>query len=80
MQKPGERIDADPDTAGLWPTVHHSAMGEVRVDGIPAKFSRTPWRIARGGPCLGEHNHEVFARLLGLTAAEVDQLHAEGVV
>ena len=80
VQRPGERVDHDPDTQGLWPTVTHSAMGEVRVDGIPARFSATPWRIERGGPCLGEHNEEVYGRLLGLSPAQVAELRAEGVI
>ncbi|HZZ34438.1 MAG TPA: CoA transferase [Caulobacteraceae bacterium] len=80
VQKPEERVDHDPDTAGLWSTVTHSEIGEVRVDGIPARFSRTPWRIERGAPCLGEHNEEVFGRLLGLSAEEVGQLRAERVI
>ena len=80
VQKPGERIDRDPDTEGLWPTVTHSAMGEVRVDGVPALFSRTPWRIERGAPCLGEHNEAVFGRLLGLSPEEVAELRVEGVI
>ena len=55
-------------------------MGELRVDGIPARFSKTPWRIERPGPCLGEHNEEVFERLLGLSSADVAKLRAEKVV
>ncbi len=80
VQKPAERIDADPDTDGLWPTVTHSAMGQVRVDGLPVRFSKTPWRIERGAPCLGEHNEAVFGRLLGLAPAEVAALREEGVI
>jgi crotonobetainyl-CoA:carnitine CoA-transferase CaiB-like acyl-CoA transferase len=80
VQTPGERVDADPDTEGLWPTVTHTAMGEVRVDGLPARFSKTPWRMTRGAPCLGEHNEAVFGRLLGLSPAEVAELAAEGVI
>jgi crotonobetainyl-CoA:carnitine CoA-transferase CaiB-like acyl-CoA transferase len=80
VQKPQERIEQDPDTVGLWPTVTHTEMGEVRVDGIPARFSRTPWRIERGAPCLGEHNQAVFGRLLGLSPDEVAQLREEGVI
>jgi benzylsuccinate CoA-transferase BbsF subunit len=80
VQTPGERVDHDPDTEGLWPRVTHSAMGEVRVDGLPARFSRTPWRIERGAPCLGEHNEAVFGRLLGLTPGEVSALREEGVI
>jgi crotonobetainyl-CoA:carnitine CoA-transferase CaiB-like acyl-CoA transferase len=80
VQKPEERVERDPDTKGLWPLVTHTEMGDVRVDGIPARFSKTPWRIERPGPCLGEHNEEVFERLLGLSVADVAQLRAEKVV
>jgi benzylsuccinate CoA-transferase BbsF subunit len=80
VQTPGERVDHDPDTEGLWPTVTHTAMGEVRVDGLPAQFSGTPWAMASGAPCLGEHNEAVFGRLLGLSASEVADLQAEGVI
>ena len=55
-------------------------MGDVRVDGIPLHFSETDWVIERGGPCLGEHNHQVFSELLGLDDAEIEQLAADGVV
>ena len=82
VQKPGERIDQDPDSAGfgLWPTVHHSKMGDVRVDGLPVHLSRTDWQMERGGPCLGEHTEEVLGDLLGLSAGEVGELREQGVV
>jgi benzylsuccinate CoA-transferase BbsF subunit len=80
VQKPRERVDQDPDTADLWPMARHGEMGEVRVDGIPARFSATPWRIERGAPCLGEHNEEVFGRLLGIPPDEVAQLRRERVI
>ena len=80
VQKPGERVDHDPDTEGLWPTVTHTAIGEVRVDGLPVRMSRTPWRIERGAPCLGEHNEAVFGRLLGLSTDDVAQLRTEGAI
>lgn len=82
VQRPAERIDHDPGTAGfgLWPTVTHSKMGEVRVDGQPVHLSRTDWHSERGAPCLGEHTGQVLGELLGLSAAEVDQLRADGVI
>lgn len=82
VQRPGERIDQDPDTAAwhLWPTVFHSQMGTVRVDGLPVRFSRTDWEITRAGPCLGEDNEYVLKSILGLSAAEVDELRAGGVL
>ena len=80
VQKPDERIDRDPDTVRLWPEVTHTQMGEVRVEGIPAQFSKTPWRIARGAPCLGEHNEEILERLLGLSGDDVARLRAGKIV
>jgi benzylsuccinate CoA-transferase BbsF subunit len=80
VQKPEERVDHDPDTEGLWPTISHTAMGQVRVDGLPVRMSATPWRLKRGAPCLGEHNEEVFGRLLGLSADDVARLREEGAI
>jgi crotonobetainyl-CoA:carnitine CoA-transferase CaiB-like acyl-CoA transferase len=42
-------------------------------------FSRTPGRILRSGPGLGEHNQEVFASL-GLDASELEELQRRQVV
>jgi benzylsuccinate CoA-transferase BbsF subunit len=82
VQKPAERIDADANTAawGLWPTVTHREMGEVRVDGEPVHLSETDWVIARGSPTLGEHNEQVFGELLGLSSSAIDELRADGVI
>ncbi len=82
VQRPEERIDRDPTTErwGLWPTVKHSAMGSVRVDGLPVHLSETDWEIARGAPCLGEHNARVYGELLGLDEAEIESLREQGVI
>lgn len=80
VQKPNERVDHDADTASLWPEVKHSVIGKVRVEGLPVTMSRTPWRIERGAPCLGEHNEPVFGRLLGLSQTELAELRAGGVI
>ncbi len=82
VQRPQERIDADPSTSewGLWPTVSHREMGPVRVDGLPVHFSKTGWRVERGAPCLGEHNKVVFGDLLGHSKDELDRFAEEGVL
>ncbi len=79
---PEDRIEHDPGTSawGLWPTVHHTEIGDVRVDGIPLHFSETDWHIERGAPCLGEHNDIVFGDILGLSPDEIDDLRAEGAI
>ena len=82
VRRPGERIDGDIATGSrdLWPMVEHPAMGGVRVDGQPARFSVTDWSITAAGPTLGQHNHEVFGRLLGRSDEEIEQLEDEGVI
>ena len=82
VQKPQERIDQDPTTQnfGLWPTVEHTEMGEVRVDGLPVHFSETNWELTTGAPCLSEHTEQVLVDLLGKTPDEVATLREEGVV
>jgi crotonobetainyl-CoA:carnitine CoA-transferase CaiB-like acyl-CoA transferase len=82
VQAPEERIDHDLGTSawGLWPTVEHTEMGTVRVDGLPVDLSETDWEIHRGAPCLGEHNEDVLGRLLGLSAEEISELRDEGVL
>ncbi|MDH3682373.1 MAG: CoA transferase [Acidimicrobiia bacterium] len=80
--RPAERIDGDIATAswGLWPMVHHLAMGGVRVDGEPVRFSTTDWSITRAAPTLGQHNRHVFGTVLGLSDADIDELIDQGVI
>lgn len=47
-------------------TVTHPTIGEVRLLGIPFKFSDTPCTVRRHPPLLGEHTSEVLAEYGGL--------------
>jgi crotonobetainyl-CoA:carnitine CoA-transferase CaiB-like acyl-CoA transferase len=58
----------------------HPAAREVRMPGAPCRFTRTPWRIVRGAPRLGEHNRKIFGERLGIAAAELSALAAEGAI
>ena len=82
VARPEDRIDHDPATEawGLWPTVDHAAMGEVRVDGLPVHLSETDWVINRATPTLGADNDYVFGEILGLEPAEIESLRDEGVI
>lgn len=49
---------------GFQVPVYHAAIDRtVRYPGAPYRFTRTPWRISRPAPRLGEHDDEVFAPL-----------------
>ncbi len=58
--------------------LRHARLGSVRATGSPMRLSRTPVRLERAGPLLGEHTAEVLAGL-GLSVEEVARLAQEGV-
>ena len=58
----------------------HATLGEVVAPGVAVKLSGTPGAVRRLGPTLGEHNAEVYERLLGLAPGEVARLQAAGVI
>ena len=82
VQRPEERVDHDPNTEawGLWPSVQHTEMGEVRVDGLPVHLSETDWALERGAGCLGEHNHRVWGGLLGRSERQLAALREQGAI
>ncbi len=57
----------------------HPTLGAVRATGSPMRFSKTPVRLERAGPRLGEHTAEVLAEL-GHGSAAVAELERAGVV
>ena len=60
--------------------MEYPGVGKVPIPGIAIKMSETPGSIDRRAPKPGEHNEEVYSRLLGLTQEEVGRLRGEGVV
>ena len=61
------------------PVVQHSTIGPLRLFGVPFHFERTPGRIQRAAPTLGEHNEEIL-REAGYSEAKIDELKREGVI
>ena len=82
VQKPQDRIETDSstDSFDLWPTITHTEIGEVRVDGNPVHFSESDWQMNSGAPCLGEDNKRVFTEILGLSTDDLEALKKEQVI
>ena len=57
----------------------HPQAGATKALGCPIHFSKTPTRITRPAPMLGEHTREVL-REYGYTDTDIDALVADGVV
>ena len=52
----------------------------IWIDGAPWEFTHLPPRTLKRAPMLGEHNEDVLRELLGMTADEVADLTAAGVL
>jgi crotonobetainyl-CoA:carnitine CoA-transferase CaiB-like acyl-CoA transferase len=65
---------------GVFPRVPDPELGSMRVQGPVPRFSATPGSIDHLGPRVGAHNEEVYGGLLGLSAADRDRLHRNGVI
>jgi formyl-CoA transferase len=57
----------------------HPIAGTIKNIGIPVKLSRTPGRIRRPAPLLGQHTEEVL-HWLGLDQAQIGKLRAAGAI
>ncbi|GAB6173942.1 hypothetical protein JCM15765_34200 [Paradesulfitobacterium aromaticivorans] len=65
----------------FWQEVEHPELGvSITYPGGFGKFSNAPCGIKRRAPLIGEHNVEVFAEELGLSAPELVRLKESGVI
>lgn len=64
---------------GLWTEIEHATLGRFPMLGRPYMLEKTPWRIRRPAPMLGEHTAAVLSEL-GYGSAEIAALRAEGAV
>jgi crotonobetainyl-CoA:carnitine CoA-transferase CaiB-like acyl-CoA transferase len=71
----------DPQVAHneLLTTVRHPNGDELRVVGVPMRFSRTPGSIRSGPPAVGQHTDDVLTSL-GYAEDEIRELRDDGVV
>jgi succinyl-CoA--D-citramalate CoA-transferase len=61
-------------------TVEDPHLGQVQMQGIVPKLSRTPGSVQWMGPELGQHNEEIYKGLLGLSDEEYERLCREQVI
>jgi CoA:oxalate CoA-transferase len=60
--------------------VRHEALGEFDLPGMPVKFSRWPDRTDVKASQLGADNAAILSEVLGMTAAEIEELRREQVL
>ncbi len=64
----------------FWVEIEHPETGPLKYPGAPYKFSKTPWRINRPAPLLGEHNEEVYCGRLGYSKGDLVNLRRAGII
>ncbi|QJI36616.1 CaiB/BaiF CoA transferase family protein [Pseudomonas sp. ADAK13] len=65
---------------GLMVKIPHPKNPEFEMVGSPIKMSGTPVEYVRPAPMLGQHTDEVLGERLGLSAEQLGQLKAGGVI
>ena len=65
---------------GFFVDLPHPEVGKRHHAGIPWKLSATPCEVVAPAPCLGQHNREVLADVLGYSGAEIEALTADGAL
>ena len=82
VQRSRELFEDEPQLAHrqFFPVLEHPVVGTHRVDGMPARMSRTPAEFKRGGPLMGQDNDYVFGELLGMPLERVRRLEEEQVL
>lgn len=60
--------------------VADSELGELRMQGVTPKLSRTPGSVRNAGPSLGMDNDEIYRERLGLSDEEITGLREKQVI
>lgn len=71
--------DPQVEAMAMSQVVRHPQLGNLRMAGVPWRFSQTPGTIRRPAPRLGEHTGEVLEEL-GYGAERIAGLEASGAV
>jgi formyl-CoA transferase len=59
--------------------LEHPRRGPYPMPGNPVRLSDSPTEVARS-PLLGEHNAEIYGKLLGYKPDEIEQLRRDGII
>jgi succinyl-CoA--D-citramalate CoA-transferase len=55
-------------------------IGSFPMQNVVPRLSETPGKVRWTGPKLGQHNEEVFTKVLGMDEEDLDGLRERGIV
>ena len=65
---------------GMLERIDHPELGEIVVPGTPLRLHGAAQAAAGPSPAIGQHNTEIYGGWLGLSAADIAELRAGGVI
>jgi crotonobetainyl-CoA:carnitine CoA-transferase CaiB-like acyl-CoA transferase len=80
---PAKHLQGNPQLQArrFFETLDRSVVGAVAMPALPIQLADPNHRwLRRPAPTLGQHNSEILEELLGLTAAQIATLAADGVI
>jgi crotonobetainyl-CoA:carnitine CoA-transferase CaiB-like acyl-CoA transferase len=83
MVRPPEALFDDPHLAArafFAPVAHPELQKSLLYPGAPYRMSDSPWAVRRRPPLAGEHSEGILRDEIGLDHADIQRLHAAGVV
>ncbi len=72
--------DAQTEARRMIETVEHPTIGDLKLIGMPYKFTGTPASVRRPPPTIGQHTEEILREELGLDAAAITALREDKVI
>ena len=60
--------------------IMHPQFGELAMQNVAPRLSRTPGKVHSPDPTLGQHNNEILQGLLGMEESEIESLNDAGVI
>jgi succinyl-CoA---D-citramalate CoA-transferase len=61
-------------------TTMHPTFGELKMQNVAPKLSKTPGNIRRPGPELGEHNEEIYGGVLDMSSEQISEWTEKGII
>jgi crotonobetainyl-CoA:carnitine CoA-transferase CaiB-like acyl-CoA transferase len=65
---------------GFIMAIEQPGVGTLRLPGLPMQLSKTPWRVRRPAPLLGEHNEQIYCQELGYATSDLSAFCRTGVI
>ena len=78
-----DRLVKDPQIAGareMFPEIDQPGIGKLQITAVPQHLTRTKAYPRKAAPLLGEDNEKIYGEFLGLDAAKLNELKANGTI